>query len=73
MVYVLREGSAPPRVEHDRHYQGLFPRSTWLRLLTEVGFDAKVEPCRYDDGEDSSTFVGVRPHESGVRKKLAVN
>jgi SAM-dependent methyltransferase len=37
-VYMLREGSDPVRVVHDTHIEAVFPRSMWLRLLTEVGF-----------------------------------
>lgn len=63
MVYVLREGNEPPRVEYERHRLGLFPRATWLRLLGEVGFRAAVEPCPSAGGESASVFIGVRPHE----------
>lgn len=41
-VYVLREESRPVRVEHETHLNGLFPRAEWLRLLQEVGFQAKI-------------------------------
>lgn len=32
-----RRGTEAPRVVHDRHEEGLFPRATWERLLTELG------------------------------------
>ncbi len=60
MIYVLRVSNEPVRVESERHRMGIFPRSTWLRLLTEVGFRAAIEPCRYPGGENASAFVGVR-------------
>ena len=37
MFYLIRSGSEL-RIEHDRHVTGLFPKSTWLRLMTEAGF-----------------------------------
>jgi RimJ/RimL family protein N-acetyltransferase len=36
-AYLLREDGKEPRVLHDRHVEGLFPRATWLRLLQETG------------------------------------
>ena len=47
-VYLLREGRNPTRVEHDVHTCGLFPRADWLRLLNEVGFQAKVIPDPFE-------------------------
>jgi SAM-dependent methyltransferase len=41
-AYLLREADGAVRVEHDRHVEGLFPRATWLRLLSEVGFAPEV-------------------------------
>jgi SAM-dependent methyltransferase len=61
MVYLLREGGAAPRLEHERHRFGLFPRSTWVRLLEEAGFCPAVEPCRYPGGQNASAFLGLRP------------
>ena len=31
------------RIEHDRHMTGVFPKSTWLRLLETAGFAAEVK------------------------------
>lgn len=47
-TYVLREAGQPVRVEHDPHVLGLFPTATWLRLLAEVGFEARVVRAPYD-------------------------
>ena len=47
-IYLLREGHKPTHVEHDVHTCGLFPRADWLRLLTEVGFQAKVIPDPFE-------------------------
>jgi SAM-dependent methyltransferase len=42
-VFMLREGGAL-RVVHDTHHEGLFDRTTWLRVLHEVGFRAEWRP-----------------------------
>src|SRR5881396_294663 len=41
-AYLLREGNHPLRVVHDHHVFGMFSRDIWLRLLSDVGFDAKM-------------------------------
>jgi hypothetical protein len=42
-VVVLREPGKPTRVEHELHTCGLFPESTWRRLIAEAGLEA-VDP-----------------------------
>ncbi|MBN1557678.1 MAG: class I SAM-dependent methyltransferase [Lentisphaerae bacterium] len=61
-VLVRREGAAPPRVEHERHTCGLFPRRTWLRLLREAGFRARRQVLELTDVEPGRCeyFVGCR-------------
>lgn len=56
-AYLLREADGRHRVVQDRHVEGLFPRATWLRLLADVGFEARVsvDPWARD------VFVGRRP------------
>ena len=44
-------------IHHDQHVEGLFSRSTWLRLLRDVGFDARDRV----DGEKRVVFVARRP------------
>ena len=39
---LLRDASGATRVVHDRHVEGLFPRATWLHLLAEAGFEARI-------------------------------
>jgi SAM-dependent methyltransferase len=39
---LLREGAAATRVVYDRHTCGLLGRADWLRLLHEVGFEART-------------------------------
>lgn len=56
-AYLLREGNQT-WVEHDRHYDGIFPRADWLRLLAEVGFEA---PEPVVDGYGRDLFIGVKP------------
>lgn len=60
-VFLLRETDGTVRVEQERHRYGVFPTDTWLNLLTEVGFQATVEPCRFAGGERAKYFVGLRP------------
>src|SRR5688572_25263496 len=56
-VCMLREGNSPVRVVHDRHVFGLFPRSEWIRLLREAGFEAKALLDPYD----REVFIASRP------------
>jgi hypothetical protein len=58
MVYLLREG-ADTRVVHDRHTLGLFPTTTWLRLLDEAGIDARFETAALEGGEVLHMFAGA--------------
>jgi SAM-dependent methyltransferase len=59
-AYLLRESDGSVRVEHDRHVEGLFARSDWLRLLGEVGFQASVVPFDHSELEPGTyeVFVG---------------
>jgi SAM-dependent methyltransferase len=63
MVYVLREADGTVRVEHDRSLLGLFGREDWLRLLAEVGFEARVLPFEHSEIEPGTceVFIGVKP------------
>jgi hypothetical protein len=54
---IVREADGTARVVHDRHIEGLFPRSTWLALLREAGFEASTVGDRW--GRD--LFVARRP------------
>jgi hypothetical protein len=62
-AYLLRERDGSVRVEHDRHIEGLFARSDWLRLLAAAGFEASALP--FDHSELSpgeyEIFVARRP------------
>jgi hypothetical protein len=62
-AYLLREPDGKTRVEHDRHVEGLFARSEWLRLLSEAGFTPKAVPFNHSDLEPGSyeLFLGSKP------------
>jgi trans-aconitate methyltransferase len=53
---LIRDADGKVSVRHDRHVEGLFPRQTWLDLMTDVGF----EPFSFDDRFGSVLFVGER-------------
>lgn len=59
---MLRDGDTV-EVEHDRHLEGLFARDTWLHLLEDVGFEARVVPFEHSELEPGSyeIFVARRP------------
>ncbi|MCC7364079.1 MAG: class I SAM-dependent methyltransferase [Dehalococcoidia bacterium] len=60
-TYVLREG-AETRAVHDVHTCGMFPRQTWLRLLSEAGFAAFTTNEPHSEVEAGiEVFVAVRP------------
>jgi hypothetical protein len=56
-VYLLREKDQPTRVVYDQHICGIFPRSEWLRLLREVGFEPQITLDQYD----REVFIARRP------------
>ena len=62
-AYVIREPDGTVRVEHDQHITGLFPRATWLQLLSEAGFDAEALPFDHSTLEPGAQeiFVGKKP------------
>ena len=53
-TYVLRTTSGAVDVVHDRHVEGVFPRATWLRLLTDAGFDPRVIPFDHSELDPGS-------------------
>jgi len=56
---LIRDPHGQTRLVHDRHVYGLFPRTTWRRLLREVGFDLKSIKVALDAfGRD--LFMGRR-------------
>jgi SAM-dependent methyltransferase len=64
-AFMLRTPDGVTRAVHDRHIEGLFTRATWLRVLTEAGFDAHAVPVDHSELEPGSyeVFVATRPLE----------
>lgn len=62
-AYLLRASDGTVRVEHDRHIEGLFARSHWLRLLSEAGFQPRVLPFDHSELEPGTyeVFVAKKP------------
>ncbi|MBC7920666.1 MAG: class I SAM-dependent methyltransferase [Ferruginibacter sp.] len=62
-AYLLRASDGSVRVEHDRHMEGLFARSHWLRLLSEAGFQPSVVPFEHSELEPGAheVFVAKKP------------
>jgi hypothetical protein len=62
-AYLLREADGSVHVEHDRHVEGLFSRATWLRLLSDAGFEPRAIPFEHSELEPGSheVFVARRP------------
>jgi SAM-dependent methyltransferase len=54
---LLRDRNGRAEVAHDRHVQGLFPRSVWLRLLRSAGFTARAVRI----GVPREVFLARRP------------
>lgn len=50
-AYILHEADGTMRVESDRHIEGLFARDTWLSLLSDAGFNARIIPFEHPDVE----------------------
>jgi SAM-dependent methyltransferase len=59
-ILALKEGDEL-RTVVDRQVVGVFPRATWLRLLEEVGFEAKAVEDPSTGGERSEVFLGHKP------------
>jgi SAM-dependent methyltransferase len=61
-AYLLREADGLVRAEYDRHVLGLFPARTWLRLLEESGFEARMMRAEFPGAEveGHDVIVGVR-------------
>lgn len=62
MAYLLREEDGSTRAVHERFVEGLFPRSGWLSLLRQAGFEARLLPFAHSEYEGQlEVFVGRRP------------
>jgi len=59
-ILALKEGDEL-RAVVDRQIVGVFPRATWLRLLQDVGFEARAVEDPSTGGERSEVFLGHKP------------
>lgn len=61
---LLRDRDGSVRVEHDRHIEGLFGRSDWLRWLTAAGLASTRVIIEHSELEPGSyeVFVATSPH-----------
>lgn len=59
-ILALKEGDEL-RAVVDRQIVGVFPRATWLRLLEDVGFEARAVEDPSTGGERSEVFLGHKP------------
>ena len=64
-AYALRSSDGSVHVEHDRHIEGLFARSDWLRLLALAGFEARMVPFDHSEVEAGKyeVFVCTKPEK----------
>ncbi|MBC7928200.1 MAG: class I SAM-dependent methyltransferase [Bryobacteraceae bacterium] len=62
-VYLMRSEDGSTQVEHERHFEGLFSRSLWIEILTDVGFQPQVVPFEHSEIDSGTVelFVGVKP------------
>jgi SAM-dependent methyltransferase len=58
-AYLIREGETV-RVEHDRHFCGLFSRELWLRGLDAAGFDVEAIEPDYSEPTSQVVFAAQR-------------
>jgi SAM-dependent methyltransferase len=64
-TFVLRDANGAVETAHETHRLGLFPRDTWLRLLTDAGFTASAHnELPTGDDHPRTWFVGRRKGSS---------
>ncbi|HEY0238732.1 MAG TPA: class I SAM-dependent methyltransferase [Friedmanniella sp.] len=60
-AFLLRSPDGAVQVAHDTHTLGLFGRETWLRVLSEAGFEARsIAEVTSEDRLPREFFVGRR-------------
>jgi SAM-dependent methyltransferase len=59
-AYLMRDETGV-QVEQDRHICGLFDEATWLRLLSEVGFQPEARSVSDEDEPGRRLILGRRP------------
>jgi hypothetical protein len=62
-AYLLRMPDGPMRAEHDRHVEGLFSRTDWLRRLSDAGFEPRAVRFDHSELEPGSyeILLAIRP------------
>ena len=60
-LIITRGPEEDVRVVHDRHTLGLFPRSTWERLITEAGLELVDTAVENPYELEQAAFVARRP------------
>jgi SAM-dependent methyltransferase len=64
-LFLLRHADGTTQTATETHHLGLFPRETWLRVLTEVGFEARrISEHTDDDRVPRDVFIATRPENS---------
>lgn len=61
---IILEDADGVRVEHDVHAYGLFPRQTWLDLLSDAGLEPHTLPydhSEFEPGHGRVLFAGILP------------
>lgn len=66
-VFITKEGAAPPVVYQERHLEGLYPRATWERALSQAGFQRRPPHAwRHSEVErDLEVFLGILGETKG--------
>jgi SAM-dependent methyltransferase len=60
--YTMREADGTERVADDVHQTGVFPRSTWMRLIEGAGLEALALPYVHSEVDRMmDMFVGFKP------------
>jgi len=60
--FLFREADGSVHATNETHRLGLFSRDAWLRIMTEVGFDATtVTEVTTEDRVPRQAFIGSRP------------
>ncbi|NIM96449.1 MAG: methyltransferase domain-containing protein [Anaerolineales bacterium] len=61
-AYLLRDENDQVRCEYDRHVCGLFKETDWIRIMYDVGFDARTIPFEHSELEPGTcdVFLGVK-------------
>ena len=59
-AFLLRDG-VDIRAVHDRHVEGLFPRATWVEILSGAGYRVDLVDRPFDDTTTDQIFICRRP------------